>query len=364
MGELNLKDCLIYLHGIIIFSESFDQHLERLDSVFGRLHEHNLKLKDSKCEFFIPEVTYLGHVVSEYGIKTDPDKIKALKSWPTPKSIKDVRKFLGFAGYYRRFCKGFSAIVRPLNDLLIGQPTKKPTKKIPFKWVEPQQNAFKTIIDCLSNPPILGYADYRLPCKLHTDASGHGLGAVLYQHQDGLDRVIAYASRSLKPAERNYPAHKLEFLALKWAITDKFHDYLYGAQFEVFTDNNTLTYILSTARLDATGHRWVAALSNYNLTLQYRSGKLNKDADALSRLPETPEVQPIIYPDVLKAIMHTSQVTTEERPLAEAVLLTQTVESDATSQIPEDRLQAFALKATDWIKGQDSDPIVSELNIW
>ena len=215
MGELNLKDCLIYLDDIIIFSESFHQHLERLDAVFGRLHEHSLKLKASKCEVFMPEVTYLGHVVSEDGIKTDPDKIKALKCWPTPKSIKDVREFLGFAGYYRRFCKVFSAIVRPLNDLLVGQSTKKPTKKIPFKWEEPQQNAFKTIIDRLSNLPILGYADYRLPFKLHTVASGNGLGAVLYQHQDGLDRVIAYASRSLKPAERNYPAHKLEFLALK-----------------------------------------------------------------------------------------------------------------------------------------------------
>ena len=282
MGELNLKDCLIYLDDIIIFLESFDQHHERLEAVFKRLHEHNLKLKASKCEFFMSEVTYLGHVVSEEGIKTDPDKIKALKIWPTPKSIKDVRKFLGFAGYYGRFCKGFSAIVRPLNDLFVAQSTKKPTKKTVFKWEEPQQTAFKTIIDRLSNPPILGYADYRMPFKLHTDASGNGLGAVLYQHQDGLDRVIAYASRSLKPAERNYLAHKLEFLALKWAITDKFHDYLYGAKFDVFTDNNPLTYILSTLCLDATGHRWVAGLSNYNFTLTYRSGKLNKDADALS----------------------------------------------------------------------------------
>ena len=310
-------------------------------------------------------MTYLGHLVSEDGIKTDPDKIKALKCWPTPKCIKDVRKFLGFAGYYRRFCKGFSAIVRPLNDLLVGISTKKPTKKRPFKWEEPQQNAFRTIIDRLSNPPILGYADYRMPFKLHIDASSNGSGAVLYQHQDGLDRVIAYASRSLKPAERNYPAHKLEFLALKWVITDKFHDYLYGAKFDVFTDNNPLTYILSTARLDATGHRWVAALSNYNFTLTYRSGKLNKDADALSRLPETTEAQLIIYPDVLQAIMHTSQVSTEERLLAEAVMITQTVEPDAADQIPEDVLQASALKSTDWIKGQDSDPVISRLKyLW
>ena len=230
-----------------------------------------------------------------------------------------------------------------------------------FKWEEPQQTAFKAIINQLSNPPILGYADYRMPFKLHTDTSGNGLGAVLYQHQDGLDQVIAYASRSLKPAEQNYPAHKLEFLALKWAITDKFHDYLYSAKFDVFMDNNPLTYILSTEHLDSTGHRWVAGLSNYNFTLTYRSGKLNKDADALSRLPETTEAQPIIYPDVLKAIMHTSQVATEEGPLAEAVFVTQTVESDEASQLPDERLQASALKATAWIKGQDSDPVLSRL---
>ena len=171
-----------------------------------------------------------------------------------PKSVKDVRKFLGFTGYYRRFVKGFVRIVRPLNDLLIENSTKKPTRRrTPFGWGENQQRAFETIIDKLSNPPILAYANYRRPFKLRTDASASGLGAVLYQQQDGIDSGIAYASRSLKPSERNYPAHKLEFLALKWAITDKFHDYLYGTSFEVVTDNNPLTYVLTTAKLDATG---------------------------------------------------------------------------------------------------------------
>ena len=287
MGEINLRDCLIYLDDIIIFSDTFEAHLERLEAVFQRLHTYNLKLKASKCEFFKTEVTYLGHVVSEEGIKTDPEKIRALKDWPVPKSVKDVRKFLGFTGYYRRFIHGFSAIVRPLNDLLIGNSTRKPSKKkAPFKWEAEQQQAFQTVIAKLSNPPVLAYANYKKPFKLHTDASTSGLGGVLYQQQDGIGRIIAYASRSLKPAERNYPAHKLEFLALKWVITDKFHDDLYGASFEVVTDNNPLTYVLTSAKLDATGHRWVAALANYNFSLTYRSGKLNKDADGLSRLSE------------------------------------------------------------------------------
>ena len=115
-----------------------------------------------------------------------------------------------------------------------------------------------------------------------------GLGAVLYQEQEGVKQVIAYASRSLGKAEKNYPAHKLEFLALKWAVTDKFRDYLYGSTFTVYTDNNPLTYVLTTAKLDATGHRWLAELSSYNFSIKYRAGHKNVDADTLSRLTHIP----------------------------------------------------------------------------
>ena len=134
--------------------------------------------------------------------------------------------------------------------------------------------------------PILAYADYTKTFKVHTDTSEEGLGAVLYQDQDDeTTRVIAYTSRSLKKSERRYHSSKLEFLALWWAITDWFHKYLYGGTFEVHTDNNPLTYVLSMAKLDATGQRWIASLANYNFTIKYRSGKQNIDADALSRIP-------------------------------------------------------------------------------
>ena len=152
-----------------------------------------------------------------------------------------------------------------MNDLLIGHPTKPGGKKkssenaTPFRWDDEQQQSFDTIKERLTNPPVLGYADYKLPFTLHTDASGNGLGAALYQRQNRTNRVIAFASRSLKPSEKNYPAHKLEFLALKWAVCEKFHDYLYGTRFEAITDNNPLTYVLTTAKLDATGQGWVAA---------------------------------------------------------------------------------------------------------
>ena len=233
--------------------------------------------------------------MSENGVETDPEKIEKVRTWPTPTNPDEVREFLGFIGYYRKFVKDFSKIARPLNDLLAGGVCKKKRRRSreqtpsEWKWEEAEDAAFERLRQCLMSPPILAYADYSRPFVLHTDACGNGLGAVLCQEQDGLERVIAYASRGLSRSERNYPAHKLEFLALKWAITEKFHDYLYGNTFEVLTDNNPLTYVLSSAKLDATGHRWLAALASYNFSIKYRPGKHNQDADALSRLPKVLE---------------------------------------------------------------------------
>ena len=159
-------------------------------------------------------------------------------------------------------------------------------KKAPIEWTKECQIAFDKLKELCTHTPILAYADYRKPFQLQTDASDLGLGAVLYQRDDNdHQRVIAFTSRSLSNTERNYPTHKLEFLALKWAITDRFHEYLYGGQFDVFTDNNPLTYILTSAKLDATGQRWVASLANYDFRIFYKSGKTNVEANALSRIP-------------------------------------------------------------------------------
>ena len=155
-----------------------------------------------------------------------------------------------------------------------------------------QQDAFDILKQALCSQPILGYPDYNLPFELHTDASSKGLGAVLYQKQNGTMRVIHYASRGLKRSEKNYPAAKLEFLALKWAITEKLHDYLYGNTFTVVTDNNPLTYALSKAKLDATGHRWLSSLAPYDFNIVYRPGKSNIDADVLSRYPGNIDTDP------------------------------------------------------------------------
>ena len=243
-----------------------------------------MKLKPSKCEFFKRRIAYLGHIVSDKGIETDPKKIEAIRNWPVPVTVHDVRSFLGFTNYYRKFVYKYAQKAKPLSKLISGENAKKKCRKV--EWTDDCQHAFELLKDACTETPILAYANYKKPFRLNTDVSERGLGAVLYQQQeDGTNRVIAYASRSLSKTEKNYDAHKLEFLALKWSVTERFHEYLYGGIFDVYTDNNPLTYVLTSAKLDATGQRWIASLANYNFKIFYRSGKLNVDADSLSRIP-------------------------------------------------------------------------------
>ena len=227
-----------------------------------------MKLKPSKCEFFKRRIHYLGYIVSENGIETDPKKIEAIVSWPGPPTVHEVRKFLGFTNYYRKFVYKYAQIARPLNKLIFGENAKKKHKKV--EWGNEQEQAFQQLKEVCTKTPVLAYADYEKPFRLNTDASELDLESVLYQRQqDGTFRVIAYASRSLSKTEKKYSAHKLEFLALKWVVMERFSEYLYGGEFEVYTDNNPLTYVLTTAKLDATGKRWIANLANYNFRIHY-----------------------------------------------------------------------------------------------
>lgn len=299
MTDINLKEVLVFLDDLIVFSSTLEEHETRLIHVLERLREYGLKLSPDKCRFFQTSVHYLGHIVSREGVKTDPEKVESLKTWPRPQTLKELQSFLGFTGYYRRFVKDYSKIVKPLTSLTAGYPPRRKgckagpndgkylDPKQPFgeRWSDACQQAFEGIIEKLTSAPVLGYADPKLPYFLHTDASTTGLGAALYQEQGGTTRAVAYASRGLSRSESRYPAHKLEFLALKWAITDKFHDYLYGNTFTVVTDNNPLTYLLTSAKLDAASYRWLAALSTYTFDIKYRAGRQNLDADGLSRRP-------------------------------------------------------------------------------
>ena len=265
LGDLHLNWCLIYLDDIIVFAKTQEEAITRLGTVFQRLREVELKLKPSKCKLFKTSLLYLGHIVSEDGIRTDPKKIKAILQWPVPITVTDIRSFLGLTNYYWRFLKGYAKIARPLTTLISGENADK--KKALVVWTPECQEAFEHLKKLCTEAPVLAYPDFTKPFKLHIDACDRGLGAILYQEQaDGKEKPISFASRSLNKAESNYPAHKLEFLALKWAVTKRFHEYLYGNEFTVYTDNNPLTYILTTAKLDATSHRWVAALAAYNFT--------------------------------------------------------------------------------------------------
>ncbi len=303
LGDLKGQICDPYLDDILCYSQTFKEGLKGLRIVLKRLRAKGIKLRASKCHFMKQEVRYLGRLISSEGYRMDPEDTKALERFrEAPKTVGELRSLLGLFGYYRCYVKNFARIVKPLYELLKEDPVKKEAKKKvgkkagqkynskePVMWNEELQKIVDGLIDHLKSSEVISYPDFDLPFFMTTDASNYGLGSVLYQTQEGVDRVIAYASRTLSDAEINYNLHsgKLEFLALKWAVTERFSDYLkYSvSKFVVYTDNNPLTYVLTSAKLNATGLRWVADLAEFNFSIKYRPGKENVDADCLSRKP-------------------------------------------------------------------------------
>lgn len=293
-GAQNCRSLLLYLDDVIIFSSTIDEHLQRLGAVLDRLKQEGLKAKLEKCHFLQEKVHYLGHVISGDGVATDPGKVDVVANWPRPQQVADLRSFLGFASYYRRFVAGFAKLAAPLHHLVAEFTGKRrgrpPSRPLSEAWTERCEQSFEELKARLVSSPVLAYADFSLPFILEVDASYSGLGAVLSQEQAGKVRPIAYASRGLKPSEKNmnnYSSMKLEFLALKWAMSEKFREYLLGQKCVVFTDNNPLSY-LSTAKLGATEQRWAAQLSAFDFTIKYRPGRTNGNADALSRQVSLP----------------------------------------------------------------------------
>ena len=291
----SLRDriCIAYLDDILVYSKTFKGHIENVRKVLRCLRRKGVKLNPGKCVFFKREVRYLGRLISEEGYRPDPEDTKALdKCKIPPTNIGQLRALIGFLGYYRTYIKDFSTKLKPIYDLLQVKADKGGKKqadsKIKILWKEENQKIIEEIIDYLQSPQVISYPDFDLPFIVHCDASQNGLGAVLYQKKDEKMKIISFASRTLSPAEKNYHLHsgKLEFLALKWCITEKFSDYLiHGPPFEVITDNNPLTYVLTSAKLNATGLRWINQLANFNFSIKYRSGKKHVDADYLSRHP-------------------------------------------------------------------------------
>ena len=224
--------------------------------VLSRLYDAGIRLKLKKCKFFTNETNYLGHIISDKGIKPNPEKMHAIEQWKKPTNIKDIRQFHGLISYYRKFIPNFARRAAPLTDLIKGKRVSRGKRQVfipcKFDWTHIYDKAFEDLKKALLEEVCLAHPNFNSNFILELDASRSGLGAVLSQRINGELRPIAFASRKTSVSESNYPAHKLEFLSLRWAVTHKFKDFLHNTFFEVYTDSNPLFYIVDKMDIDAT----------------------------------------------------------------------------------------------------------------
>ena len=364
LGELNLTYALIYLDDVIVFSQTEEAHLHCLRVVFGRFLEHGLKLKPSKCHFLQDEITFLGHEISADGMRPGMANLKAIAEMAPSKTYTEIQRFTGMTGFFRRFIKGYSKIAKPLNDLLEGEASKLKNEEL--ELTPEALQAFEDLKKKCMTAPVLVFTDFKKPFRLETDASREGLGAVLLQESDdGQYHPVAFASRELKGGEPKYHSSKLEFLALKWVVTEQFHEYLQYQPFTVQTDNNPLTYILMTPNLDALGHRWVAALAGYNMKLEYLKGSDNKITDTLSRLPP----EKLNEEAVAELLDYTC---TSHKPRAETATINVIEESERVdqevivwyTQIMKQHKNFQNLANLNWVEAQRRDPVIPAVINW
>lgn len=268
--------CLVYMDDIIVFSYSLQEHCINLSKVFEALKKANLKIQLDKSEFLKKEVSFLGHIVNEEGVKPNPEKIEAIQNWPIPNNEKEIKAFLGTLGYYRKFIKDFSRITKPLTQCL-----RKDEKVV---HTHEFLKAFNKCKQILTSSAILVHPDFESPFILTTDASKYAIGAVLSQGPIGRDKPIAFASRTLNKSEENYSTIEKELLAIYWA-TKYFRPYLFGNKFLLFTDHKPLTCAVNLKDPSGKIGRWMIALLDYSYDIRYRAGKQNVVADGLSRIP-------------------------------------------------------------------------------
>ncbi|KAL7291593.1 hypothetical protein TKK_0014634 [Trichogramma kaykai] len=267
----------VYLDDIVIYANSLEEHDKKFELLANRLRDANLKLQPEKCNLLERKVRYLGHILSEEGLQVDPKKTEAVVRFPTPKTVKNVRQFIGLAGYYRRFIEKFATIAKPLFKLL--------QKDTPFIWNEKAQKAFDTLKTCLTTTPVLAFPKLDEPYNITTDASGYAVGGVLSQGEPGKDRPIAYTSRALRGPELNYEVYEKEALAIIHSV-EQFHSYIYNRKITIYTDHQPLVWF-KTADLNTRVQKWRFKISVYDYSIVYKKGKLNVNADSSSRnVPE------------------------------------------------------------------------------
>lgn len=273
--------CYVYLDDIIIIGYNLKNHLENVEKILKRLSEFNLKIQLDKCEFLRKETEFLGHVITQDGVKPDPTKINKILDWKLPTTQKEIKQFLGLTGYYRRFIKDYAKLAKPLTKYL-----KK--DEIVNIHNEDFKKGFEKLKQILTSDQILTYPDFDLPFILTTDASNYALGAVLSQIQGNVEKPIAFGSRTLNKTEINYSTTEKEALAIMWAV-DKYRAYLYGNKFTLITDHKPLTFIKNSTK-NSKILRWRLDLENFDYDVQYKEGKTNVVADALSRKIENKEI--------------------------------------------------------------------------
>lgn len=264
-----------YIDDIVICTSSFEEHVDILRRVYGKLKDANLTINMQKSQFCRSELKYLGYMVDRFGLRTDPSKVEVIMNFPIPREVKELKRFLGMAGWYRRFIKNFSQVARPLTRLT--------SKKCKFEWTPEANDAFNTLKSALITAPILKCPDFSIPFYIHTDGSSFAIGGMLAQRIDGVDHPVAYCSRTLNAQEVNYTATERELLAVIYAL-EQYRPYVEGSKCYIVTDHASLKWFYKLKNPTGRLNRWACRLSQFDFEIIHRKGKEHVIPDTLSRI--------------------------------------------------------------------------------
>ena len=298
LSGLDTQTCLVYLDDLVIFSQTEGEHLKTLEAVFERIRAAGLKLKPKKCHIAKKEVTFLGHLVTEEGIRPDPKNVEKVLSWPKPETAEEMAGFLGLCGYYAKFIANYTGVCKPLRDA-----AQRPGQ---LQWCDEMREAFKHLRRVLASPPVLALPTFRGTFILYTDACNSSVGSVLSELVNGTERVIAYDSKILTKSQVKWPTYDKELWAVVHAIR-RFRQYTVGSKFVIVTDHKPLANIPGSIAVerDGTGRRgrWAVELSSFEFEVRVRAGSAHGNADALSRRPPgegTYDEEPTVVASVLR----------------------------------------------------------------